>query len=468
MYSLYNTERIIMYIDLMSPKTSNDTESISKNPNAKNVFIETYGCQMNISDSEIVGSILSSSGYQITNDINVSDVIFLNTCSVRDNAEKKIFNRLTQLRQYKKKKRKLVVGIIGCMAERLKDNLIGERDLVSIVVGPDEYRSIPSLVDNALEGQQGIAVKLSKVETYDDIVPLRTEGLSAWITIMRGCNNYCSYCVVPYTRGREKSRPLTSIVDEVKGLFDSGIKEVTLLGQNVNSYRNKDTKIEFHDLLIACAKARPEMRIRYSTSHPHDFSDELIEAHANYKNICNYIHLPFQSGSNSILKKMRRDYTAEEYLKRIEALRKAIPDAAISTDVIAGFCTESLQDHQDTLDLMKEVRYDGAYMFKYSVRDNTLAYKYEDDVPEEEKSRRLQEIIDQQNQISKEINEKEIGKIHEVLIEGESKKNKDEWQGRSDTNKVCIFDYNDGLKAGDYVNVKINRSTSATLFGEIV
>lgn len=451
----------------MAPKTSTDNK-ISANPNAKFVYIETYGCQMNISDSEIVGSILASSGYQITNDINISDVIFLNTCSVRDNAEKKIFNRLTQLRQYKKKKRKLVVGIIGCMAERLKDTLIGERDLVSLVVGPDEYRSIPSLVDNAFEGEQGIAVKLSKVETYDDIVPLRTEGISAWITIMRGCNNYCSYCVVPYTRGREKSRPLNSIVDEVKSLYDHGIKEVTLLGQNVNSYRNKDTNIEFHDLLIACAKARPNMRIRYSTSHPHDFSDQLIEAHANYDNICNYIHLPFQSGSNKILKKMRRDYTAEEYLKRIEALRKAIPDAALSTDVIAGFCTETLQDHQDTLDLMKEVRYDGAYMFKYSVRDNTLAYKYEDDVPEEEKSRRLQEIIDQQNQISKEINLKEIGKTHQVLIEGESKKNKNEWQGRSDTNKVCIFEYKPGMNIGDYVNVKINRSTSATLFGEII
>lgn len=451
----------------MAPKTSSDSKTIT-NPNARNVYIETYGCQMNISDSEIVGSVLTSSGYQITNDINISDVIFLNTCSVRDNAEKKIFNRLTQLRQYKKKNRKLVVGIIGCMAERLKDKLIGERDLVSLVVGPDEYRSIPSLVDNALDGEQGIAIKLSKVETYDDIVPLRTEGISAWITIMRGCNNYCSYCVVPYTRGREKSRPLNSIVDEVKSLYDHGIKEITLLGQNVNSYRNKDTNIEFHDLLIACAKARPNMRIRYSTSHPHDFSDELIEAHANYDNICNYIHLPFQSGSNSILKKMRRDYTAEEYIKRIEALRKAIPDAALSTDVIAGFCTETLQDHQDTLDLMKEVRYDGAYMFKYSERDNTLAYKYEDDVPEEEKSRRLQEIIDQQNQISKEINLKEIGKTHQVLIEGESKKNKSEWQGRSDTNKVCIFDYKEGMNIGDYVNVKINRSTSATLFGEIV
>lgn len=458
-----------MYIDLSSPKTSTASIPIlNKDPNARNVYIETYGCQMNVADSEIVASLLASSGYRISNSTDNADVILLNTCSVRDNAEQKIYHRLNHLKAIKKRNAKLVVGIIGCMAERLKDKLIGERELVKIVVGPDEYRNLPSLVDQAFDGQLGIAVKLSKVETYEDIVPLRTEGLNAWISIMRGCNNFCAFCVVPYTRGRERSRSLNSIVEEVVQLSESGIKEVTLLGQNVNSYFDKELSKDFPTLLVECAKNAPDLRIRYTTSHPHDMSDGLIQAHADYKNICNFIHLPVQSGSDSVLKKMRRDYTRDEYLLRIEAIRKLVPNIALSTDIIAGFCSETEQDHQDTLSLMREVRYDGAYMFKYSPRENTLAMKYEDDVPDEEKTRRLTEIIDQQNKISAEINKEELGRVHEVLVEGPSKKSDAQWQGRSDTNKVCIFDYNDTIKIGDIVKVQVKNSTSATLFCDLI
>jgi tRNA-2-methylthio-N6-dimethylallyladenosine synthase len=452
----------------MAPKTSDIALGKIYNPNARRVYIETYGCQMNVADSELVASILSNEGYGMTDSADTADVILLNTCSIRENAEKKIFHRLDHLRRFKKKNFKLVVGIIGCMAERLKDKLIGERDLVSIVVGPDEYRNLPSLVDNAFDGEQGIAVKLSKVETYDDIIPLRTEGISAWISIMRGCNNFCAFCVVPYTRGRERSRPFNSVVEEAVGLWDSGIKEITLLGQNVNSFRDEKNNVDFPGLLIEIAKAVPQLRIRYTTSHPHDMSDRLIEAHAQYANICNYIHLPVQSGSNKVLKKMRRDYSVEHYLERIETTRKNVPGVAWSTDIIAGFCTETEEDHQETLALMREVRYDGAYMFKYSPRENTLAWKYEDDVADEVKTRRLNEIIEQQNRISGEINKTEIGKIHEVLVEGTSKKSDADWQGRTDTNKVCIFPYNDNLKVGEIVKVKIKDSTSATLFADLV
>lgn len=456
-----------MYIDLMAPKVQN--EKLASSPDALGVYIETYGCQMNVADSEIVASIMADSGYYVTNDIDKSNVIFLNTCSIRDNAEQKIFHRLNHLRGLKRRKNnKLVVGILGCMAERLKGKLIGERDLVSIVVGPDEYRAIPELVDQALSGEQGIAVKLSKVETYDDIAPLRTEGISAWLSIMRGCNNFCAFCVVPYTRGRERSRTLNGVVEEVKQLWDNGTKEVTLLGQNVNSYNDKMGKNDFPTLLAEVAKAVPDMRIRYTTSHPHDMSDALIEAHATYSNICDYIHLPVQSGSSRVLKKMRRDYNVEKYLERMNKIKELVPHAALSTDIIAGFCTETEEDHQMTLDLMKEVRYDGAYMFKYSERPNTLAEKYEDDVPEEVKTRRLNEIIDLQHKISREINAGEIGRTHEILMEGPSKKTDKQWQGRTDTNKVCIINFQDDFKIGEKYNVKITNSTSATLFGEIV
>lgn len=477
-----------MYIDISNPKVSQTVKADSAKilpiinnhnyltapiikPNKKNgkkVYIETYGCQMNVADSEIVSSIMMSEGYDLTDTAENADVILLNTCSVRDNAEKKIFNRLNHLRRYKKKRFKLVVGVMGCMAERLKSKLIGVQDLVSIVVGPDEYRNLPALVDNAFKGEQGLAVQLSKVETYDDIVPLRTEGLSAWISIMRGCNNFCAFCVVPYTRGRERSRPLDSVVREAVSLYSNGIKEITLLGQNVNSYKDDKQGYDFPDLLTSIAKELPDLRIRYSTSHPHDMSDRLIEAHRDYPAICNYIHLPVQAGSNRILKKMRRDYTREEYLEKIEKIRKNVTNVALSTDIISGFCTETEEDHLETLSLMKEVRYDGAYMFKYSPRENTLAWKFDDDVDEETKTRRLQEIIDQQNQISAEINKGEIGKIHEVLVEGEGKRKGTGWQGRTDSNKVCIFPYQEGLKIGDKIKVKINNSTSATLFADIV
>lgn len=439
-----------------------------KKEGERKFYIETYGCQMNVADSELVAALLSDGGYSMTDRIEDSDLILLNTCSIRENAEKKIYNRLRQLRHYQKKKHKLVVGVIGCMAERLKDRLIGESGLVKIVVGPDEYRNLPSLADQAFTGETGIAVKLSKVETYEDIAPLRTEGISAWLSIMRGCNNFCAFCVVPYTRGRERSRTLDSVVRETVGLWESGIKEVTLLGQNVNSYNDKANGHDFPRLLTEIAQAVPEMRIRYTTSHPHDMSDGLIRAHADYKNICNYIHLPVQSGSDRVLKKMRRDYDSAKYLERIASLREAVPNIALSTDIIAGFCTETEDDHKATLDLMAQVRYDGAYMFKYSERENTLASKYEDDVTEETKIRRLNEIIEQQNKISAEINQTEIGLVHEVLVEGPSKKNDAEWQGRSDTNKVCIFPTNENVKVGDTVKVKIDRSTSATLFGELV
>lgn len=458
-----------MYIDLVAPKKSlQSIPDLDFLDNKRKVYIETYGCQMNVADSEIVASIMQDKGYALTDTADNADVILLNTCSIRDNAEKKIFYRLNHLKLYKKKNYRLVVGIIGCMAERLKSKLIGERELVSIVVGPDEYRNLPDLCNKAFEGEQGIAVELSKVETYDDITPLRTQGLSAWISIMRGCNNFCAFCVVPYTRGRERSRPYDSVVKESVSLFENGIKEITLLGQNVNSYRDDKTNLDFPNLLEAIAKEVPELRIRYSTSHPHDMSDRLIEAHANYKNICNSIHLPVQSGSNEILKKMRRDYTVEHYLERIAMIRKYVPNASLSTDIIAGFCTETEVHHQETMDLMKEVRYDGAYMFKYSPRENTLAWKFEDDVDDYTKQRRLAEIIDQQNKIAAEINLTEIGKVHNVLVEGESKKNEENWQGRTDTNKICIFPYNENLKVGSLTDVKVIRSNSATLFAEVL
>ncbi|HRP02560.1 MAG TPA: tRNA (N6-isopentenyl adenosine(37)-C2)-methylthiotransferase MiaB [Candidatus Kapabacteria bacterium] len=436
--------------------------------NGRYVYIETYGCQMNVNDSEIVSGILSQHGYGITEKIEKSDVILLNTCSVRDNAEQKIFKRLENLRHYRKKNARLVVGILGCMAERLRGKLVGHSDLVSIVVGPDEYRKVPLLLDQAFSGEQGIAVKLSKVETYEDIIPLRTQGISAWISITRGCDKYCTYCVVPYTRGRERSRPFPSIIKEISGLWQQGYKEVTLLGQNVNSYIDFDSKIDFAQLLRACANEVPEMRIRYTTSHPYDMTDDLIETMAEFKNICNYIHLPVQSGSDKILEKMNRHYSIEHYKERIRKIKEYMPNCALSTDIISGFPTETEQDHQDTLDLMREVRYDGAYMFNYSPRERTKAYMMEDDISPEVKRDRLNEIIDLQNKISKELNIAEHGTIHEVLVETTSKKNENEWQGRTDTNKVVIFDNSKQLyKTGDLVKCRITNSTSATLFGDV-
>lgn len=437
--------------------------------NNRSVYIETYGCQMNLNDSEIVSSIMNDSGYNMIDKPDEADIIFLNTCSVRDNAEQTIYKRLNHLRQYQKKNNKLIVGILGCMAERMQNKLMTEKEIVSIVVGPDEYRSLPTLVEEAYSGKKGIAVELSTVETYDDILPLRTDGHSAWLSIMRGCNNFCSYCVVPYTRGRERSRRFAGIIEEIKRLDRKGIKEITLLGQNVNSYADKESGTDFPDLMRIVAETAPGIRFRFMTSHPKDMNDKLIEIMAEYKNICKYIHLPVQSGSDNILKAMNRKYTVKHYLGRIEKIRSLMPDVALSTDIIAGFPGETDDDHKATLELMKKVRYDGAFMFKYSPREGTKAFKLEDNIPDEIKLERLNEIITLQNETSKGININEKGRIHEVLVEGPSKKNPDEWQGRSDTNKVVIFpNSNREYTESQIIRVKVERSTSATLFGVVI
>jgi tRNA-2-methylthio-N6-dimethylallyladenosine synthase len=433
---------------------------------SKRIYIETYGCQMNLADSEIVLGIMKKHGYSLTDDISKADVILVNTCSVREHAEQRVIGRLSSFLRYKKRKPDLVIGVLGCMAERLKKRLIEEENLADIVVGPDEYRKLPQLVSDAFAGHKGIAVKLSKVETYDDITPLRTEGISAWITVMRGCDKFCTFCVVPFTRGRERSRPLDSIVKEVEMLSSQGYREVTLLGQNVNSYR--DGNYDFADLLSAVARVDRNMRIRFTTSHPKDMSDKLIQTIAEHPNICNYIHLPVQSGSDRILELMNRTYDRKHYLELVRKIRETIPGVSLSTDIIAGFPTETEEDHKMTLSLLEEVRFDGAFMFKYSPREGTKAYAMGDDVPDEVKVRRLTEIIELQQKISYEINQELIGKEVEVLVEGESKRSPEQWMGRTDTNKVVIFPKLEGVKPGDYVIVRINKANSATLFGDIV
>jgi tRNA-2-methylthio-N6-dimethylallyladenosine synthase len=433
---------------------------------SKRIYIETYGCQMNLADSEIVLGIMKKHGYSLTDDISKADVILVNTCSVREHAEQRVIGRLSSFLRYKKRKPDLVIGVLGCMAERLKKRLIEEENLADIVVGPDEYRKLPQLVSDAFAGHKGIAVKLSKVETYDDITPLRTEGISAWITVMRGCDKFCTFCVVPFTRGRERSRPLDSIVKEVEMLSSQGYREVTLLGQNVNSYR--DGNYDFADLLSAVARVDRTMRIRFTTSHPKDMSDKLIQTIAEHPNICNYIHLPVQSGSDRILELMNRTYNRKHYLELVRKIRETIPGVSLSTDIIAGFPTETEEDHKMTLSLLEEVRFDGAFMFKYSPREGTKAYAMGDDVPDEVKVRRLTEIIELQQKISYEINQELIGKEVEVLVEGESKRSSEQWMGRTDTNKVVIFPKLEGIKPGDYVIVRINKANSATLFGDIV
>ncbi len=430
------------------------------------IYIETYGCQMNTADSELVMGILQNKGYQITNEINNANVILLNTCSVRDNAEQKIYYRLDHLKGIKRNQPGTVIGILGCMAERLRKNLIEEKKVVDLVVGPDEYRRLPEYIDTAFGGEKGIGVKLSRTETYEDIIPFREDGLSAWISVMRGCDKFCTFCVVPFTRGRERSRSLNSVVEEVKQLSLRGFKEVTLLGQNVNSYN--DNNFDFADLLSACAVVDPLIRIRFTTSHPQDLSDKLLYTIAEHQNICNYIHLPVQSGSNRILKLMNRTYTVEHYLSLIDKARKIIPGVSFSTDIIAGFPTETYEDHVMTLDVIQQVRYDGAYMFKYSPREGTKAYQMEDDVPDDVKLKRLNEIIDLQHQISAEINQSHIGNEETILIEGFSKKSDKFLSGRTDTNKIVIIPASDEINIGDYVRVKISRATSATLFGEAI
>ena len=439
----------------------------------KKAYIETYGCQMNQADSEVVASILKNDNYEITTDIAEADLIFVNTCSIRENAEQRVKKRLMEFDSLRKKKSWLKVGVLGCMAERLQNQLV-EENKVDIVVGPDSYRDIPSLLKEAEKNNKSyISAILSEEETYADITPVKldTNGVTAFISIMRGCENFCSYCVVPYTRGRERSRDPQTIIAEAKDLFEKGYREVTLLGQNVKSYiwnKGQENEINFAKLMALVAKVSPLLRIRFSTSHPKDISQELLDTIAKYDNICKFIHLPLQSGSTRMLKIMNRKYTREDYMTKITAIKNTIKDCGISTDIIAGFCTETIEDHKDTLDMMQWVGYDSAFMFNYSQRSNTLAAKkYEDDIPYEEKTRRLEEIIELQRRLSLESNQKDVGKTFEVLIEGESKRSKEQLFGRNTQNKVIIFDRKD-FKIGEYVQVKVISCTSATLFGETI
>ena len=435
-------------------------------PSRQKVYIETYGCQMNVNDSEVILSVLQDEGYALTEDIEEADVILANTCSIRDNAEQRIWGRIDQFK-IQKKKRNVIIGIVGCMAERLKDELL---EAVDIVAGPDSYRTLPQLLKDVRPDSPQINVLLSHEETYADISPVRMDrnGISAFISIMRGCNNVCSYCIVPYTRGRERSRDAFTIVREAQELWDNGYKEVTLLGQNVDSYRweGPDGVVGFAKLLEMVAAVNPGLRVRFSTSHPKDISDEVIYTMAAHDNICNHIHLPVQSGSSTMLEKMRRKYDREWYLERVEKIRSVMPDCGITTDVIAGFSGETEQDHLDTLSLMEEVVFDSAFMFAYSERPGTLASKkYPDDIPYEVKTARLNEIIALQGRMSLKSNEKEIGKVMTVMVEGPSKKNKEELCGRAGSNKMCVFPSR-GEKPGDICQVRVASVTSATLICE--
>ena len=438
---------------------------------SKKIYIETYGCQMNVGDSEVIFSILGKEGYERTESMDDADVILANTCSVRDNAEQRIWGRIEVFHKQKEKRSGVVVGIVGCMAERLKDKLL-DTHKVDLVAGPDSYRTLPALLRDIAPDKPQINVMLSHEETYADIVPVRTDrnGVSAFISIMRGCNNVCSYCVVPYTRGAERSRDPKTIVDEARDVFSKGYKEVTLLGQNVDSYNwnpEDGQGCDFPDLLEMVAGISPELRVRFATNHPKDISDKLIDTMAKYANICEHIHLPVQSGSDRLLEKMRRRYTAEWYLDRVARIREVMPGCGITTDVIAGFCSETEEDHRQTLDLFRKVGFDYAYMFYYSERPGTLAARhYPDDVPLDVKTRRLNEIIALQSELSLKSNQNDIGKTFRVLVEGPSKKNPEELCGRSGSNKMCVFP-GKGHKAGDYVDVKVLSCTSATLIGKL-
>jgi tRNA-2-methylthio-N6-dimethylallyladenosine synthase len=433
-------------------------------------YIETYGCQMNFSDTEIIASVLTEAGYGFTRNELAADLVLLNTCAIRENAETKIRHRLQALKSVKKHRPQLLVGVLGCMAERLKAKLLEEEKLVDIVVGPDAYRSLPQLIAQAESGQKAINVLLSREETYADIAPVRIDsnGVSAFISIMRGCNNMCSFCVVPFTRGRERSRHPESIVAEAHELFEQGYREVTLLGQNVDSYAADG--VHFAALLAKVAAVSPLLRVRFSTSHPKDITDEVLETMAKYPNICKFIHLPVQSGSTRILQLMNRGYTRQWYLDKIERIKTILPNCGLSTDIIAGFCTETVAEHQETLSLMEIVGFDSAFMFYYSERPGTpAAKKLTDDVPLPEKKRRLNEIIHLQNQLSYDSNQQEIGKTVTVLIEGTSKRSADDLSGRTDNNKLVVFPKDNlSLKAADYVKVRIKSATSATLIGEVV
>jgi len=445
---------------------------VDPNQYKKRFYIESYGCAMNFSDSEIVASILHTEGFGATKNFEEADLVLLNTCSIREKAEQTVRKRLTEFRKTKKKKPGMLIGVLGCMAERLKTKLLEEEKLVDIVVGPDAYRSLPALIEDASGGQKMVNVLLSRDETYADISPVRLDsnGICAFISIMRGCNNMCSFCVVPFTRGRERSRDAHSIIAEAKDLFDRGFREVTLLGQNVDSYYWTDENITVAMLLERVALVSPLLRVRFSTSHPKDITDEVLFTMAKYENICKYIHLPVQSGSSRILQMMNRTYSREWYMAKVDRIKEIMPDCSISADIIAGFCTETEEDHRDTVSIMEYSKYDYSYMFFYSERPGTLAERrYTDDIPEETKKRRLQEIIDVQSRLSKESNVLDLGKTFKVLIEGESKKDSKDWKGRNSQNKVVIFPKEHyAFNAGDYVMVKIDECTQGTLLGKIV
>lgn len=438
----------------------------------KKLFIETYGCQMNVADSEVVASIMEMDGYTLTDNDKEADAIFVNTCSIRDNAEQKVLQRLDYFKSIKRKKNNdLIVGVLGCMAERVKSDLI-DKHKVDIVVGPDAYLDLPNLIGAAESGEKVMNVELSKTETYKDVIPLKMSGsnISGFVSIMRGCDKFCHYCIVPFTRGRERSREPESILNEIRDLKEKGYREATLLGQNVNSYKyiGEDKTIDFSSLLAMVAEEVPNMRIRFTTSHPWDMNNETLETIAKYKNLSSFIHLPVQSGSSRMLKLMNRRYDREWYLERIAAIKRIIPDCGLSTDIMCGFHSETEEDHQDTLSLMREVGFDSAFMFKYSERPGTYASKrMEDNVPEEVKSRRLQEIIDLQLELSKESNKKDVGKEFVILVEGFSKRSREQYFGRTDQNKVVIFDKK-SHKIGQFVRVKITDYTPATLFGEAI
>ena len=473
----------------LTPKNPNeyngeviDNQSvISKNTNTKKLYLESYGCAMNFSDSEVVASIMSENGYTTTRDVEEADVVLINTCSIREKAESTVRNRLTNFKKRKQRQPELVVGILGCMAERLKKNLLEEEKLVDLVAGPDAYRDLPGLIEEVESGQKAVNVLLSRDETYADISPIRLDknGVSGFVSITRGCDNMCSFCVVPFTRGRERSRDPQTIFNECNDLFNKGYREVTLLGQNVDSYRwNMTSKGEIKDdsqpttnfaqLMEMVAAISPDMRIRFSTSHPKDMTDEVLKVIAKHENICNYIHLPVQSGNTNVLKRMNRGYTREWYLERIDAIRRIIPNCSISTDLISGFCDETEEEHQDTLSMMRAVKWDFAYMYKYSERPKTLAERrFDDNVPEKIKGTRLTEIINIQQENSLAINQKQLGKIQKVLVEGVSKRSQEHMAGRNDHNTTVIFPKGDFDKC-DYVMVEIKTCTAATLQGEVV
>ena len=451
------------------------TETELYDPNYKYFYIESYGCQMNFSDSEIVASILGESGYRPIRQMELSDLILINTCSIREKAEETVRKRLRVFDQVKQQKPGTLVGVLGCMAERLKKKLLEEEKLVDLVVGPDAYRDLPGLLQTAETGEKGINVILSREETYADISPLRLDsnGITAFISIMRGCDNMCSFCVVPFTRGRERSRNAFSIVAEAADLYERGYREVTLLGQNVDSYKwsnpESGATVNFAELLAMVARVHPDLRVRFSTSHPKDITDEVLHTMAAYENICNYIHLPVQSGNSRILELMNRTYDREWYLERIQSIYRILPDCAVSSDIIAGFCSETEEEHQDTLSMIPLANYSMSYMFFYSERPGTLAArKYPDDIPLEVKKRRLQEIIQVQNKVSLQHNQADIGKTFKVLIEGDSRKSDQDFKGRNSQNKMIVFPKAGNYKPGDYVWVKVNDVTSATLMGTLI